>query len=91
MAFPHDLADAEAHGVDHAKMDHGFCEKAVPIVSRSALGADVIVRRAVKETSHVLEDEFGGSLDDKDALALGIILVGDAIVESLKNDPLVIL
>ena len=72
-------------------MDHGFCEKAVPIVSRSALGADVIVRRAVEETSHVLEDEFGGSLDDKDALALGIILVGDAIVESLKNDPLVIL
>ena len=71
-------------------MHHGFGEKTIPIVGGDALGADVIVRRAVKETSDVLEDEFGGPLDNEDAFLLGVILMGNAIVEGLENDALVV-
>jgi len=90
LAAEHDFADTEAHDVDHAEVDHGLGEEAVPVSGGRFVGQEVVRRAAVEEGTGILENQFGGVLGDENALAAGVVLVGDAVVEGFENDALVV-
>lgn len=90
LAFPHNLANAEAHCVDHAKSDHRFREETISITPGRAVAADIIVGRSIEELARVLEDKLAGPFNDEDALGAIVILVGDAIVQGFENNPLIV-
>ena len=71
-------------------MDHRLSEGTVSIPGRGSIGEEVVPGDAVEEGARVLKNQLRGALNDQNPLAAGVVLVGDAVVQGLQHDALVV-
>ncbi len=83
--------NAVPHGIDHVQLGHDLGQKRITITPGRFFTGCVIFRRPLEEAALVFKYQLIGTFRHQNAAIAGVILMGDAVVQGLENNLLVVL
>ena len=76
--------------VNHVQLGHGLHQRGIPVMARHMAREGVFIGIPFEKCSDAGELELVRVLDDADSRILGVVLVGNAVVDGLQDASLVV-